>query len=389
MLSPYLKQADELIMQLLSITGLSGEEGPVMDYIVGRLRAAGAADAAIKFDQAHRKIPHGGTIGNLMLKLPGTRPAPRRMLMAHTDTVPICRGAKPVKKGKYIVPADKSTGLGGDDRSGTAAILAAALFVLNAKPAHGPLTFLWTVQEEVGLYGARFCSLAMLGRPKLAFNFDGGATDKLTLGATGGYRIEIHIKGTASHAGAAPEHGVSAITIAGLAIAELYREGWLGKIEKPAGSGTSNVGVIRGGEATNVVTPEVFVRAEARSHDPHFRKKIIQAIEKAFTGAARTVKNIAGKCGHVEIVGRADYESFRLNDDDPCVSVAEEAIRSVGGKPVHHISNGGLDANWISAHGIPTVTLGCGQDNIHTPAERLDCGEFHRSCEIARLLATG
>ncbi len=80
-----------------------------------------------------------------------------------------------------------------------------------------------------------------------------------------------------------------------MAIADLYRDGWLGKVEKPAGSGTSNVGVIRGGEATNVVTPEVFVRAEARSHDPAFRKKIIQAIEKAFMEAARTVKNARGQ----------------------------------------------------------------------------------------------
>ena len=389
MTSAYLKQADVLFLQLLSITGLSGEETEVMNFLVAQLRKAGASDESISFDQAHRKIPHGGQIGNLILKLPGTRTAPRRMLMAHTDTVPICRGAKPVKKGAYIVPVDKQTGLGGDDRSGTAAILAAALYVLTEKPAHGPLTFLWTVQEEVGLYGARFCSLGMLGRPKLAFNFDGGPTDKITIGATGGYRMSMRISGLASHAGAAPEHGVSAITIAAVAIADLHREGWLGKIEKAAGTGTSNVGVIQGGEATNVITPEVFVRAEARSHDPAFRQKIVKAIETAFTKAAKSVKNVQGKSGKVEIEGRLDYESFRLADDSPCVTVAEEAIRSLGGTPVRSISNGGLDANWISARGIPTVTLGCGQDNIHTAGERLDCGEFHRSCEIARLLATG
>ena len=246
------------------------------------------------------------------------------------------------------------------------------------------------MQEEVGLYGARFCSLAMLGRPKLAFNFDGGADRQLTIGATGGYRIEIRIKGIASHAGAAPERGVSAITIAALAIADLYRDGWLGKIEKPAGSGTSNVGVIRGGEATNVVTPEVFVRAEARSHDPAFRKKIIQAIEKAFMVAARTVKNAEGKCGRAgnrpaaRIMNRSAWLATARASawrKMPSARWAESRIRShLQRRPGRQ-----LDLR----HGIPTVTLGCGQDNIHTPAERLDCGEFHRSCEIARLLATG
>jgi tripeptide aminopeptidase len=389
MQSPYVKQADELLMRLLSITGLSGEEGAVMEFLVGRLREAGATDEVLRFDRANRKIPHGGQCGNLVLKLPGTRPGMRRMLMAHTDTVPICRGARPVKRGRYIVPADKNTGLGGDDRSGTAAILAAALHVLEERPAHGPLTFLWTVQEEVGLYGARFCALGMLGRPKLAFNFDGGPTDTITIGATGGYRMEIRIRGTASHAGAAPEQGVSAITIAALAIADLYDNHWLGKVAKPGGNGTSNVGVIRGGEATNVITPEVVVRAEARSHDAAFRKRIIQAITSAFRDAARRVKNVAGKCGEVEIEGRLDYESFRLPDNSPCILVAENVIRSLGGTPVRHVSNGGLDANWTSARGIPTVTLGCGQEDIHTAGERLDCGEFHRACEIARMLAIG
>jgi tripeptide aminopeptidase len=387
----YLQHAEDLLMQILSIPGLSGEEAAVMTFVADQLRQAGATDETLGFDQAHRKIPHGGQTGNLVLKLPGTRPGPRRLLMAHVDTVPICRGARPVKKGKYIVPADKHTGLGGDDRSGTAAILAAALHVLTEKPEHGPLTFLWTVQEEVGLYGARYATLGMLGRPKLAFNFDGGPTDKITIGATGGYRMAICVSGIASHAGAAPEHGVSAITIAALAIADLHREGWLGKVEKkkPSGSGTSNVGVIAGGEATNVITPEVRLRAEARSHNPAFRATIGRAIEEAFTKAARSVKNVEGQCGSVEIEDRVDYESFLLADDCPSVVVAEEAIRSIGGEPARAISNGGLDANWISARGIPTVSLGCGQENIHTTAERLDCAEFRRGCEIARKLATG
>ncbi len=385
----YLQHADELLLQALSIPGLSGEEGAIMTFLVDQLRQAEATDEVLRFDQAHRKIPHGGQVGNLVLKLPGSRPGPRRLLMAHVDTVPICRGAKPVKKGKYIVPADKNTALGADDRAGTVAILAAALYILAEKPEHGPLTFLWTVQEEVGLYGARYGAIGMLGRPKLAFNFDGGATDKVTIGATGGYRIAIRISGMASHAGVAPERGVSAITIASVAIADLHREGWLGRVEKPSGSGTANVGIIQGGEATNVITPEVCVRAEARSHDPAFRRKIIKAIEGAFGTAARSVKNIDGISGAVEIDGRLDYESFRLPDDSPSVLVAEEAIRSLGGNPVRAISNGGLDANWISARGIPTVTLGCGQENPHTPAERLDCGEFRRACEIARKLATG
>ncbi len=148
------------------------------------------------------------------------------------------------------------------------------------------------------------------------------------------------------------------------------------------------MGIIRGGDATNVVTPFVEVRAEARSHDPRFRRRIIKAIEQAFQLSARQVCNAKRQHGSVEIAGRLDYESFRLPADDPSLLAAEAAIRKIGGQPVRAISNGGLDANWLTARGIPTVSLGCGQENAHTPAERLNLPEFRKACQIARQLAT-
>ena len=48
--------------------------------------------------------------------------------------------------------------------------------------------------------------------------------------------------------------------------------------------------------------------------------------------------------------------------------------------------NGGNDANWIVAHGVPTVTIGCGQRNVHMPTEFIDLADFHRACSLAREL---
>ena len=173
----------------------------------------------------------------------------------------------------------------------------------------------------------------MLGKPKLAFNFDGGSPAKLTIGATGGYRMTIDIHGLASHAGGAPAEGVSAIAIASLAIADLVKNGWHGQIVKGRHVGTSNVGVIHGGEATNVVTDHVQLRAEARSHDPKFRQRIVKEIERAFERAARAVRNTAGQARHAcEFDGRLDYESFRLARDEPCVVAAMAAVRGRGAR---------------------------------------------------------
>jgi len=382
------KEALALAMELMAIPGKSGQEGAVVEFITKQLRAAGAAAGAIRTDDTHKRTPLAGETGNLIFEMPGTVRGPKRLLMAHMDTVPICVGAKPVRKGNTVRSADKSTGLGADDRAGVAVVLSAALAILRHKLPHPPLVFFWPIQEEVGLHGAHYVQKSVLGKPKLAFNWDGGSADKVTIGATGGYRLKIEITGLAAHAGAAPEHGVSAIAIASLAIARLVEDGWHGLILKNGQAGTSNVGYIHGGEATNVVTDQVTLKAEARSHNKNFRDRIVKAIETAFRDAAAQVKNAEGKHGSVRFEGRADYEAFRLADDEPALVEAERAIRAVGLEPQRAISNGGLDANWMTAHGIPTVTLGCGQNRIHTTEEFLDVTAFEHACQIALRLAT-
>ena len=382
------KAADDLVMQLMAIRGKSGEEADVAKFIRAQLKAAGAPAKSVTEDTAWKLTPIDGKTGNLIFKLPGTIKAPRRMLMAHMDTVPICVGCQPKKKGNFVKSADPTTGLGADDRAGVAVTLGTALHILKNKIPHPPLTFLWTVQEEIGLHGARHVKLGSLGKPKLAFNWDGGSPAKLTIGATGGYRMNIEIEGQASHAGNAPEKGISAIAIASVAIADLQKNGWHGLIKKRGKSGTTNVGVINGGAATNVVTDLVTIRAEARSHDPVFRKEIVRQIEKAFQSAVKQVKNSSGAVGKVKIEGRLDYESFRLEKDEPAVAAAMAAVKSIGEKPNPQITNGGVDANWLSARGIPTVTLGCGQMNPHMVTETLDLVAYRKACHIARILAT-
>ena len=389
---PDLSRALDLAMELMAIPGTSGHEDQVRKFITNRLTEAGLPASLIRTDDAHLRTPLQGEVGNLVVKLPGTLRAPRRLLMAHMDTVPLCVGAQPVLRGRYVKSADKNTGLGADDRAGCAVVLTAALEILRRRLPHPPVTFFWPVQEEVGLHGAHFANLKLLGGPKLAFNWDGGNSNRVGLGATGAYRITIDIHGLASHAGAAPENGISAITIAGLAIAELQRGGWLGAVRQSDPKfgdrrGTSNIGIIAGGAATNVVTDHVTVRAEARSHDPRFRKLMLRTFQEAFEAAAKQVTNAAGKAGKIKFASRLDYEAFQLASDEPCVVAAEQAIRAIDGAPVRSISNGGLDANWMTAHGIPTVTLGCGQMNVHTTNEQLDIADFERACRVALRLA--
>lgn len=385
---PDLESAFRLVMQMMAIPGTSCEEDQIVAFIRQQLLDAGIPESAITNDTAHQRSPRGGAVGNLICKLPGTAPGKRRLLMAHVDTVPLCVGCQPVREGDFVRSAKPDTGLGADDRAGAAVVLNTALELVRQNIPHPPLTFFWPVQEEIGLHGARHASLSQLGSPKLAFNWDGGSPEKVTIGATGAYRLEIQVNGLASHAGGAPERGISAIAIASLAIAQLHADGWHGDIHKGKQHGTSNIGVINGGAATNVVTDLVKLRAEARSHNPAFRKKIVDAIDKAFATAVKQVKNVEGARGSYTLESQMDYEAFKLDPKEPCVQLAQQAIKSTGGEPLLFVANGGLDANWMTARGIPTVTMGCGQVNVHTVNERLDINAFRHACRIGLRLAS-
>ncbi|MEL6110941.1 MAG: M20/M25/M40 family metallo-hydrolase [Planctomycetota bacterium] len=380
------QEALDRFLKLTAIRGGSGEEKDVADAIRTQLIEAGVDPSQIEFDDANTRTRLKGNCGNLIVHLPGNGNGRRTMLSAHMDTVPICIGCDPyVEDGE--VHSRGNTGLGGDDRSGCSAILTAAIERQRLGDEHfAPAVVAFFIQEEIGLEGARHLDVAKVGDIDLAFNFDGGTVEKMTNGATGGERIKIRLLGVPAHAGLAPETGVSTIVIASKAIADLQSRGWHGRISNEHGEGTSNVGVIQGGDATNVVTPELTLRAEARSHDAAMRTRIVTEIRDAFEKAAAEVTNTDGVSGRCEFESHVDYESFRLPDDDPSIAALGDALRAIGREPFLEIAGGGLDANWLNKHGIAAVTTGCGQRNIHTAEERLDIADYFDSCRVATTL---
>jgi len=376
----------ERYLTLTAIEGRSGEEKDVADAIVQFLVESGVDPDNMTFDGAETRTRLRGNCGNLIVRLPGAGTGPRTLLSAHMDTVPICVGCEPVVDGDQVVSRGE-TGLGADDRSGCAAIVTAAIERQRLGDDNfPPAVLVFFIQEEIGLQGSRTLDAQRVGPVDRAFNFDGGAIEKVTTGATGDERMDITLTGIPAHAGVAPENGASAIVMASRAIADLDARGWLGRVERPEGAGTSNVGVIAGGEATNVVTPQVTLRAEARSHDSDMRQRIVAEMKSAFEAAAAAVQNVDGRSGSCEFRSHVDYESFELQSDDPSVLAIEDALRNFGLEPYRKLAGGGLDANWLAEHGIRAVTVGCGQENIHTADERLSIRDFHDACRIAATL---
>jgi tripeptide aminopeptidase len=386
-------QAVERLMRFLAVEGVTGQEKAIGAEVIAALVEVGVPRRKIADDNANRRISLPTQTGNLLVDFPGTRPGPRRMFSTHLDTVPLCAGAKPKRQGGRIVAAGP-TALGGDNRTGVGILVTLAATLIEQSVPHPPLMLLFTVREESGLHGARCVDVPMLGEPVECFNFDGRSPQELTIGAVGAERWEAEIIGRASHAGVHPEQGISATAVASLALADIYRHGWFGKVKYGRREGTTNVGVFGGrhgagaGQATNVVTDYALVRGECRSHSEVFVRRLTAEYRKAFRRAAIQVRNDRGRRAKLRFQAVRNYYPFRLKETAPVVVDAMAAAKEIGLATRLRVTNGGLDANWLTRHGIPTVTIGAGQNNIHTTEEYVEIADYLTACRFAVALAT-
>ncbi len=381
------------LMALLPIPGPPAKESQVAKYLHKTFVEMGIPEEQIVYDRAQDQSEYGGDVGNLIVRINGRSSEPTLMFSTHMDTVPDCVGCQPFydSENNRIINHAEGTALGGDNRAGCAILmtLARELMTPVRKGNHPPIVLVFFIQEEVGLVGSRGLDTSLLGDvlPDMCVNLDGGRVEEVVTAVIGSERFTIDITGVAAHAGSRVAEGVSAAAIAARAIAELDVSGWHGRIEKPNGQGTSNVGIIEGGKGSNVVMPQLHILAEARSHNRTFRQEIIQTWKNAFTRAAESVTNIHQQHGTVSFGPGPTYEAYALSDDAPVLKRTQQAADQIN-LPITLVhDDGGNDANWIVAKGIPCLTLNIGQRDVHTPDEWIDLPDFEKACELVLAIA--
>src|SRR5947209_20061 len=96
------------LMRFLAIEGITGQEEAIGSEVVRALREVGVPPHCMRFDSAHTRIPLATQTGNLIVNLPGTGRGPRRLFATHLDTVPLCAGAIPVRRGSRIVAGGRT-----------------------------------------------------------------------------------------------------------------------------------------------------------------------------------------------------------------------------------------------------------------------------------------
>jgi tripeptide aminopeptidase len=310
-----------------------------------------------------------GNVGNLIAFKKGTvSDAPPIFFSAHFDTVEATPGLEPIIDGD-IIKSGGDTILGADDKCGLAAILEAMHQLHEKNIPHGDIQLLLTICEEIGLLGATHMKPADIVA-KYGFVLDSGPPiGAFVYSAPTQNTFEVFIHGKASHAGAAPEDGISAIRIAALAISRMK----LGRIDPDT---TANVGVIRGGNATNIITPEVYLKCEARSRKPERLEKQMAHMQETFQTAAA---ELGGTC---EMRVQRSYDGYELKMDNPVLKISERATQAIGLDFVLRVSGGGADANVFNKNGIPTTVIGCGMQNIHRHDEFVRISDMVKSAEL-------
>src|SRR5919202_57597 len=287
-----------LLLELVQIDSISREEREMAERIRALCEEMGAE---VFIDDAGSKV--GGNTGNVIARFPGTVPTAEPIMMsAHMDTVVPGRGVKPIVDGD-IIRTDGSTVLGGDDKSGCSVIIETIRSLQEQNIPHAPIDAVFSICEEVGLLGAKHLDMSKV-RARYGIVFDSDDPGFLFTKGPSADHFEIKIYGLEAHAGVAPEDGISAIRIAAEAIAAM-------KLFRVDEETTANIGVIRGGEATNIITNLVTLKGEARSLDDEKLEKqtahMIKCLEDAAAKYEVTVAGVTTK-GRVESnVSREDY----------------------------------------------------------------------------------
>ncbi|WP_270179198.1 M20/M25/M40 family metallo-hydrolase [Alkalihalobacillus sp. CinArs1] len=319
----------------------------------------------VEEDDAAEKTEHEA--GNLICTLKGNVEADSIYFTSHMDTVVPGQGVKPTVEDGYV-RTDGTTILGADDKTGLAAMFEAIRVLKEQNIQHGTIQFIITVGEESGLQGAKVLDPEkLIAKYGYALDSD-GEVGKIITAAPTQAKILAKIHGKTAHAGVAPEKGVSAITIASKSVAKMP----LGRLDDET---TANIGRFEGGSQTNIVCDYVEVLAEARSLVPEKMEAQVEKMKKAFETTAEEMG------GSVDLDIQVMYPGFKFGEGDHVVEVAKRAMNEIGRSPELLTSGGGSDANIIAGHGIPTVNLAVGYEEIHTTNERMPVKELIKVSE--------
>ncbi|GAB4168546.1 MAG: M20/M25/M40 family metallo-hydrolase [Calditrichia bacterium] len=346
------QRLSEIFLDLVRIEAISKQEKPVADYIRAFLYRLG-----IETIEDNAGIEVGGNTGNIIAKVNSSfsRNSFTVAFAAHMDTVKSTAGIKPSLE-NGIIKTDGSTILGADNRAGIAMILYVVEYLKTNNLQFTPFEVIFTIGEETGLYGSTHLNKQLVDAEVLYILDSSSDPGYYVISAPEATDFTLKFIGKASHAAVNPEDGINAIKMASRFIEQFT----CGRIDNDT---TINIGLISGGEATNVIPPVATIHGEIRGFAP---RKIQQYIDQIHRFAATIEHDFNGQ---VQVQTETAFPGFNLQQDHPAIKLLELAMDKNGLQPKPIRYYGGSDANIFNNRGFFAIDLGIGAKNPHSVNE--------------------
>lgn len=357
-------------LDLARIDAASGNERAVADAVKAMM-----AEIGVELEEDDCPAKAGGNCGNLFGVLDGGLPG-SVLLNAHMDRVANGLGIKPIVGEDGVIRSDGTTILAADDLSGVVALIDSARRLKAGGKPFPRVEYLFTVQEEAGLYGSLYFDVSRL-KSKVGYAFDSpGRMGRVVCAAPGQVKLTIEVEGRAAHAGNCPEEGVNAA----VALAKILANIRDGRLDPQS---TANFAILETkSPATNIVQPFARCRGEMRSRDPKKIDEYVAYFEKHCQEAA------AGTGAKVTTKVETLYRSFTFDESAPVVQAAVKTLRGMGIPTLVNGGGGGMDANNWNAAGIAVVGVATGYSGNHGVSEQICLDDLLRAGELAAGIVT-
>jgi acetylornithine deacetylase len=241
--------------QLVDIESITGNEGPISDFLNSKLLRLGYQSAQMAVEGARM---------NVIASHP-EQPRPTIFFSTHMDTVP-----------PFIPSSENETrvyGRGSCDAKGIIAAQVAAAERLRSEGVCVGLLFL--VGEERDSLGAKVANESPQG---CKFLVNGEPTENhMALASKGALRVEVIAEGRMAHS-AYPDLGESAIDKLIVALTRLRAMKL--PVTEGVGPSTLNIGIIEGGRAPNVISDKARAQLLYRLVGPSadLRRQIVETV---------------------------------------------------------------------------------------------------------------
>jgi tripeptide aminopeptidase len=342
-------------LEYVTIDSETGSEEAFADYLINELEQTGLQ-------------PVKDSIGNVIVEVKGSPDIEPLLLSAHMDTVNPGKGIKPVVEGG-IIRSSGDTILGADDKAGVAIIIETIKTLKEQDISHGDLEVLFTAGEEGGLVGSKNLDYGRIKSRKALVLDCSGKLGEIIINAPSQDSLNVKIIGKSAHAGNKPEDGISAIQVAAKAIEQMS----LLRIDEET---TANIGAIHGGKVTNIICPEVNIKAEARSLNNQKLEGQTKHMLECFEKAAQEFG------AQVESVVKREYSTYKIDEYDDFVRFVMKTGQSLGLDMKTCASGGGSDANNFSAMGVKAINFAVGMNKVHTLEEYAVIEDMEKCAEL-------